>query len=69
MYRPDCGPVSGLHGILCLSVTGLVFSILFTYSGFILMITGGRPDSTGGGRRRGQGVGFASRAGRGLGAA
>lgn len=39
MYRPGCGPVSGLHGILCLSVTGLVFSILFTYSGFILMIT------------------------------
>jgi hypothetical protein len=40
MYRPHCGPVSGLHGIYCLSLTGVLFSIIFTYSGFILMITG-----------------------------
>lgn len=39
MYRGDCSSVSGLHGILCLSVTGWLFSIVFTYSGFILMVT------------------------------
>lgn len=38
MYRPNCGPVSGLHGIWCLSVTGMLFSIAFTYSGFSLMV-------------------------------
>mmetsp|Transcript_1565 Transcript_1565/g.2246 ORF Transcript_1565/g.2246 Transcript_1565/m.2246 type:complete len:174 (-) Transcript_1565:778-1299(-) len=38
MYRPNCSPVQGLHGILCLSVTGWLFTIVFTYSGFILLI-------------------------------
>ena len=40
MYRPDCGPVNGLHGVWCLSATGWLFSIAFTYSGFALMVVG-----------------------------
>lgn len=40
MYRPDCGPVSGLHGFLCLSLTGWLFTIVFTYSGFGCMLAG-----------------------------
>lgn len=40
MYRDDCGPLHGLHGILCLSTTGWLFTIVFTYSGFIAMVTG-----------------------------
>ncbi|KAG2486720.1 hypothetical protein HYH03_014648 [Edaphochlamys debaryana] len=38
MYRPDCYPVTGLHGFLCLSLTGWVFSILCTYLGFVLLV-------------------------------
>lgn len=39
MYRPGCGPVSGLHGFLCLSATGAVFQTA-TYAGFALLLTG-----------------------------
>jgi len=39
MYRPGCGPVSGLHGFLCLSVTGVTFQAC-TYLGFALLLTG-----------------------------
>ncbi|GFR45242.1 hypothetical protein Agub_g6346 [Astrephomene gubernaculifera] len=39
MYRPGCAPVTGLHGFACLSVTGWLFSIAATYSGFALMVT------------------------------
>jgi hypothetical protein len=39
MYRPGCGPVRGLHGFWCLSVTGACFQ-LATYIGFALMISG-----------------------------
>ncbi|GLC35409.1 hypothetical protein PLESTB_000567700 [Pleodorina starrii] len=39
MYRDHCGPVSGLHGFWCLSITGWLFSIVFTYSGFVLLVT------------------------------
>ena len=38
MYRDDCSPVTGLHGFYCLSLTGWVFSIFCTYTGFVLMI-------------------------------
>ena len=40
MYLPDCGPVVGLSGLRCLSLTGWLFSIFFTYSGFALMLAG-----------------------------
>ncbi|KAG2424578.1 hypothetical protein HXX76_014458 [Chlamydomonas incerta] len=38
MYRDDCSPVTGLHGFYCLSLTGWVFSIFCTYTGFFLMV-------------------------------
>ncbi|GFH20861.1 hypothetical protein V8C86DRAFT_617545 [Haematococcus lacustris] len=39
MYRDDCDEVSGIHGLACLTLVGWLFSILFTYSGFVLMIS------------------------------
>mmetsp|Transcript_11495 Transcript_11495/g.20365 ORF Transcript_11495/g.20365 Transcript_11495/m.20365 type:complete len:143 (+) Transcript_11495:312-740(+) len=38
MYRDDCDEVAGLAGLRCLTAVGWIFSILFTYSGFILML-------------------------------
>ncbi|GFH20859.1 membrane selenoprotein, partial [Haematococcus lacustris] len=29
----------GIHGLACLTLVGWLFSILFTYSGFVLMIS------------------------------
>jgi hypothetical protein len=43
MYRPDCGPVHGVHGLLCLSLVGWLFTIVFTYTGFACMVAGGPP--------------------------
>jgi hypothetical protein len=40
MYRPDCGPVRGLSGMRCLSLVGILFTIVFTYAGFGLVIAG-----------------------------
>jgi hypothetical protein len=42
MYKPDCGHSERrLGGITCLSLTGWLFTIVFTYIGFACMITGG----------------------------
>ncbi len=41
MYRPGCGPVRGLHGLLCLSLVGWLFTIVLTYAGFACMVAGG----------------------------
>ena len=43
MYRPDCGPVRGLHGLECLSLVGWLFTIVFTYLGFGCMVAGEPP--------------------------
>jgi hypothetical protein len=40
MYRPHCGPVHGLLGLRCLSLTGWLFTIIFTYTGFTCMMIG-----------------------------
>lgn len=41
MYRPNCGHSERrLGGIMCLSVTGWLFTIIFTYTGFACMIIG-----------------------------
>ncbi|KAL3148151.1 hypothetical protein ABBQ38_014433 [Trebouxia sp. C0009 RCD-2024] len=41
MYKPHCGHSERrLGGITCLSVTGWLFTIVFTYAGFACMITG-----------------------------
>lgn len=34
MYRDDCDSVRGLRGLLCLTLTGWLFTIVFTYAGF-----------------------------------
>mmetsp|Transcript_30509 Transcript_30509/g.67644 ORF Transcript_30509/g.67644 Transcript_30509/m.67644 type:complete len:152 (+) Transcript_30509:433-888(+) len=34
----DCDDVSGLKGLRCLTLVGWLFSIIFTYSGFALMV-------------------------------
>lgn len=39
MYRDDCDSVRGISGLMCLTAVGWIFSIICTYSGFILMIT------------------------------
>uniref|UniRef100_A0A7S0RWP3 Uncharacterized protein n=1 Tax=Chlamydomonas leiostraca TaxID=1034604 RepID=A0A7S0RWP3_9CHLO len=39
MYRDDCDEVAGLKGLRCLTLVGWIFSILCTYSGFIMMVT------------------------------
>ncbi len=44
--RPGCGPVSGLHGFLCLSATGLAFQAA-TYLGFGAMVYGALPQTPG----------------------
>ena len=42
MYKPNCGHSERrLGGITCLSLTGWLFTIVFTYIGFACMITGG----------------------------
>lgn len=41
MYKPHCGHSERrLGGITCLSLTGRLFTIVFTYIGFACMITG-----------------------------
>ena len=41
MYRPHCGHSERrLGGLTCLSLTGWLFTIIFTYVGFACMITG-----------------------------
>jgi len=41
MYKPNCGHSERrLGGITCLSLTGWLFTIVFTYIGFACMITG-----------------------------
>lgn len=41
MYKPNCKySERHLGGILCLSLTGWLFTIVFTYLGFLCMITG-----------------------------
>ena len=41
MYRPHCEhSVHNLGGIYCLSLVGWLFTIVFTYLGFAMMITG-----------------------------
>lgn len=41
MYKPHCGHSERrLGGITCLSLTGWLFTIVFTYVGFACMITG-----------------------------
>lgn len=41
MYRPNCGhSAHGLGGLTCLSITGVLFTIVFTYTGFACMIVG-----------------------------
>jgi hypothetical protein len=43
MYNEHCCSVHschGLHGLRCLSVTGVFFTILFTYSGFACLLAG-----------------------------
>lgn len=41
MYRPHCGHSERrLGGITCLSVTGWLFTIIFTYTGFACMMIG-----------------------------
>lgn len=41
MYKPHCGHSERrLGGITCLSLTGWLFTIVFTYIGFACMITG-----------------------------
>jgi len=39
MYRDDCDP-KGLKGFLCLTAVGWIFTVLFTYTGFLLLIVG-----------------------------
>ncbi len=42
MYKPNCGHSERrLGGITCLSLTGWLVTIVFTYIGFACMITGG----------------------------
>ncbi len=55
MYRPGCGPVRGLHGLLCLSLVGWLFTIVLTYAGFACMVAGG---SAAGGPQLGLGLGL-----------
>ena len=44
MYRPHCEhSVHNLGGIYCLSLVGWLFTIVFTYLGFAMMITGQHP--------------------------
>lgn len=41
MYRDDCPySVKGITGILCLTLVGWLFTIIFTYLGFGFMLTG-----------------------------
>ncbi|CAG9466330.1 unnamed protein product [Pedinophyceae sp. YPF-701] len=40
MYRADCGPDNGLHGLLCLSLAGWIITVFCTYAGFGLLISG-----------------------------
>ena len=41
MYRPDCGHSERhLGGLTCLSLTGWLFTIIFTYMGFAFMLAG-----------------------------
>ena len=41
MYRPGCDrSVSNLGGITCLTPIGVLFSLVFTYAGFICLIAG-----------------------------
>lgn len=41
MYRSDCPySVHNFGGILCLSLVGWLFTIVFTYTGFACMIAG-----------------------------
>lgn len=43
MYDEECCSkysCHGLHGIGCLSVTGWLFTLIFTYSGFLCLIIG-----------------------------
>lgn len=41
MYKPHCGHSERrFGGITCLSLTGWLFTMLFTYLGFACMITG-----------------------------
>lgn len=41
MYKPNCGHSERrLGGITCLSLTGWLFTIVFTYVGFACMIAG-----------------------------
>ena len=43
MYRPGCDrSVSNLGGITCLTPIGVLFSLVFTYTGFICLIAGAR---------------------------
>ena len=39
MYRPNCDD-SGLGGLTCLSWTGFLFTIVGTYAGFAMLLTG-----------------------------
>ena len=44
MYRPGCDrSVSNLGGITCLTPIGVLFSLVFTYAGFICLIAGADP--------------------------
>lgn len=41
MYKEHCKyPEHGLSGIRCLSTIGWLFTVFFTYTGFILLIIG-----------------------------
>jgi hypothetical protein len=45
MYDEKCCTVHschGLHGLRCLTATGIFFTILFTYTGFACLLTGRR---------------------------
>lgn len=46
MYKPHCGHSERrLGGLTCLSLTGWLFTIVFTYVGFACMVTGNDPPS------------------------
>ncbi len=41
MYRPGCDTsVKNLGGIFCLTPIGILFSLVFTYTGFACLIAG-----------------------------
>lgn len=40
MYRDGCDHHTGFRGITCLGVWGWLFTIIFTYSGFLCLLIG-----------------------------